>query len=62
MLVVIWSEKGKEKNLRKRINIFQLKYSDNVGDSDDIDCELDKVLELLTMANAHTMDMMPVID
>lgn len=30
--------------------------------NDDIDCELDKVLELLTMANAQTMDMMPVID
>jgi hypothetical protein len=62
MLAVIWSEKGEEKNRRKRINIFQLRYSGNVGDSDDIDCELDKVLELLTMVNAHTMDMMPVID
>lgn len=37
-------------------------YSDNFGDSDNIVHELDKVLELLTVTNTLTMDMMPEID
>ncbi|KAL3502436.1 hypothetical protein ACH5RR_036885, partial [Cinchona calisaya] len=34
----------------------------NIDDSDDIDRDLDTELELLTMMNALTMDMMPEID
>nr|YP_010419838.1 hypothetical protein RF2 [Leucosyke puya]YP_010419855.1 hypothetical protein RF2 [Leucosyke puya]USG53539.1 hypothetical protein RF2 [Leucosyke puya]USG53556.1 hypothetical protein RF2 [Leucosyke puya] len=35
---------------------------DDIDDSDDIDRDLDTKLELLTMMNALTMDMMPEID
>nr|YP_009127486.1 hypothetical chloroplast RF21 [Indigofera tinctoria]YP_009127503.1 hypothetical chloroplast RF21 [Indigofera tinctoria]AHY33101.1 hypothetical chloroplast RF21 [Indigofera tinctoria]AHY33119.1 hypothetical chloroplast RF21 [Indigofera tinctoria] len=36
--------------------------SDDIDDSDDSDCDLDTELELLTMMNPLTMDMMPEID
>ena len=50
------------------ITVFLNKFLDNklkgflIDDSDDIDCDLDTELELLTMTNALTMDMMPEID
>lgn len=50
------------------ITVFLNKFLDNkpkgflIDDSDDIDRDLDTELELLTMTNALTMDMMPEID
>nr|YP_010423685.1 hypothetical protein RF2 [Laportea decumana]YP_010423702.1 hypothetical protein RF2 [Laportea decumana]USG97159.1 hypothetical protein RF2 [Laportea decumana]USG97176.1 hypothetical protein RF2 [Laportea decumana] len=50
------------------ITVFLNKFLDNkpkgflIDDSDDIDRDLDTKLELLTMMNALTMDMMPEID
>nr|YP_009756592.1 hypothetical chloroplast RF21 [Broussonetia luzonica]YP_009756613.1 hypothetical chloroplast RF21 [Broussonetia luzonica]QCA41218.1 hypothetical chloroplast RF21 [Broussonetia luzonica]QCA41239.1 hypothetical chloroplast RF21 [Broussonetia luzonica] len=50
------------------ITVFLNKFLDNkpkgflIDDSDDIDRDLDTELELLTMMNALTMDMMPEID
>jgi len=44
--------------------VFLKKFLDNkpkgflIDDSDDIDCDLDMKLELLTMMNMLTMDMM----
>jgi hypothetical protein len=43
-------------------DIDDIDDSDNSYDSDDIDRDLDTELELLTMMNALTMDMMPEID
>ena len=50
------------------ITVFLNKFLDNklkgflIDDSDDIDCDLDTELKLLTMTNVLTMDMMPEID
>jgi hypothetical protein len=50
------------------ITVFLNKFLDNkpkgflIDDSDDIDRELDMELELITITNALTMDMMPEID
>nr|XP_048322931.1 protein Ycf2-like [Ziziphus jujuba var. spinosa] len=47
---------------RDMILIIQDKKGFLIDDSDDIDRDLDMELELLTMMNALTMDMMPEID
>nr|UEN67600.1 hypothetical protein RF2 [Sophora davidii]UEN67619.1 hypothetical protein RF2 [Sophora davidii] len=49
-------------NKPKGFLIDDIDDSDDSDDSDDIDRDLDTELELLTMINALTMDMMPKID